>query len=68
MAVQLWSQIWPTDKREPEARLEKPWEIVAVDGRLGSGKLVVDVEVIIWPLGTMTLTAGFVVEVGWWGR
>ena len=24
MAVQLWSQIWPTDKREPEARLGKP--------------------------------------------
>jgi hypothetical protein len=38
MAVQLWSQILPTDKRDPEARRGKPWEMVADAGRLGNGR------------------------------
>ena len=68
MAVQLWSQILPADKREPDARLGNPWDRVADGGKFGSGRLVVDVDAMIWPLGTMTRTEGFEVEVGWWGR
>jgi hypothetical protein len=47
MAVQLWSQILPTDKSDPEARLGKPWEMVADAGRVGNGRCVVDLEVMI---------------------
>jgi hypothetical protein len=42
--------------------------MVADDGKLGSGRFAVDLEVMIWPLGTMTLTEGFEAEVGWWGK
>jgi hypothetical protein len=66
MAVQSWSQILPTDKRDPEARLGKPWEMVADAGRLGNGRWAVDLDVMICPLGTMTLTEGFEAEVGRW--
>ena len=68
MAVQSWSQILPTERREPEARLGKPWGMVADGGKLGRGRVAVDWEVIIWPLGTMTLTEGWEGEVGWWGK
>ena len=68
MAVQSWSHIRPTERREPEARLGKPWEMVADAGRPGSGRWAVDLDVIIWPLGTMTLTEGFDLEVGRWSR
>ena len=67
MAVHWWSQIWPTDSKEPEARLGKPWEMVAEWGRPCTGKWAVDCEVMIWPFGTMTLTEGFEVDVGRWG-
>ncbi len=42
--------------------------MVADDGKLGSGRFAVDLEVIIWPLGTMTLTEGLEAERGWWGK
>ena len=68
IAVQLWSQIWPTDNRELDAKLGKPWEIIADGGRLGRGRLVVYLDVMIWPLGKVTLTNGFDLEVAFWGR
>ena len=67
MAVQLWSQIWPTDRRDPEARFGKLWEMVADVGRPANGRWAVDFEVMIWPFGTMTRTEGFEAEVGRWG-
>jgi hypothetical protein len=42
--------------------------MVADGGKLGSGRFAVDWEVMIWPLGTMMLTEGFEVEVGWWSK
>ena len=42
--------------------------MVADGGKLGSGRVAVDWEVMIWPLGTMTLTEGLEGEVGWWGK
>jgi hypothetical protein len=41
---------------------------VADGGKFGSGRLVVDWEVIIWPLGTMMLTEGLEVEMDWWSK
>jgi hypothetical protein len=41
---------------------------VADGGKLGSGRCAVDWEVMIWPLGTMTLTEGLEVEMGWRGK
>ena len=65
-AVQLWSQIWPTDSKDPDARLLKPCDTVADGGKSGKGIFVVDLEVIMFPFGTMTLTDGLSMEVGRW--
>ena len=68
IVVQLWSQLLPTDHREPDAKLGKPWEIVSDGGRLGRRRFVVYLDVMIWPLGTMTLKNWFDLEVAFWGR
>jgi hypothetical protein len=45
---------------------ERWWQMAG--GKFGSGRLAVDWEVKIWPLGTMTLTEGLEVEMGWWSK
>lgn len=44
----------------------KAWEMVVLARRCGRGRWAVAVEVIMLPLGTMTWTAGFLAEIGWW--
>jgi len=53
------------DSKDPDARLLKPWEMVADDGKSGKGRFVVYWEVMMFPFGT-TLTDGLSVEVGRW--
>ena len=45
--------------------LLKPWDMVADGGKSGKGRFVVDLEVMMFPFGTMTLTDGLSMEVGW---
>jgi hypothetical protein len=66
IAVHELSQIWPTERSEPEASLGKAWDLVVVEVRCGMGSCAVAVEVIMLPFGTMTWTAGFVVEIFLW--
>jgi len=40
--------------------------MVADAGICGIGRLVVDCEVMMLPLGTMTVREGLAAEVGWW--
>ena len=47
MAVQELSQIWPIERREPEASLGKACDLVVEGLRCGRGSCAVAVEVII---------------------
>ena len=53
-AVHPWSHSWPTDKRDPEARVGKMCTFVAVIGRCGRSKLAVWVDVIVSEFGRRT--------------
>jgi hypothetical protein len=65
-AVQALSQICLTDRRDPDARVGKAWDLVVANGRFARGSCAVVVDVMMLPLGTMTWTAGLEVEMGVW--
>ena len=64
-AVQALSQIWPMERREPEASLGKAWDFVVLGSIFGSGKCAVAVDVMMLPLGTVTWTAGLIGSGDW---
>ena len=64
MAVQLLSQIWPTDSSEPEASFGKACDLVVAVLRFGMGSCAVAVDVMMLPFGTIAWTAGLESEIG----
>ena len=64
IAVQFASHTFPTESREPDARLLKPWALVAEGGSPGIGRCIVELDCMVAPLGTMTFIAGLVIDVG----
>ena len=63
-AVQLASHTFPMERREPDAKLLKPCALVADGGSPGIGRCIVEFDCIVAPLGTMTLIAGLLCDVG----
>ena len=64
MVVQLVPHMFPMDKRNPEARLDKPWVVVADSGKLLIGRTMVEMDVMMSPFGTMTTMDIFLDGVG----
>jgi hypothetical protein len=68
IAVHALSHIWPTERRDPEASFGKAWDFVVAGFKWGMGRCAVAVEVMMFPLGTITWTAGLEGETARWGK
>jgi hypothetical protein len=70
MAVQPASQRTPMEMREPQARSENMWACLASGGRPGTFNSPVCVELMVSPLGMLTLIGlevGLILMTGPWG-
>jgi hypothetical protein len=67
MSVQALSHIWPTERREPDASFGNACNLFVAVFRCGRGRFLVAVDVMMWPLGTMTWTAELESDMGRWG-
>ncbi len=67
-AVHRTSQSWPTERRDPEAKVLKTCAFIDASGKFGSGNVAIFIECMNSPLGSRTRMDGLVFDSSLVGR